>query len=154
MRESEERLKSYLQGNGIAAEHHHYETSCHSVADAAASAGAACEDIIKSICLMDEAGGLIVAVVKGEDRVSRGRVGRALGIPRPRIATAEEVLEKTGYPAGGTPPLGFAARFVVDPRVMEMETVWAGGGSEQALIRIAPREMLKANAGHVVRVRQ
>jgi prolyl-tRNA editing enzyme YbaK/EbsC (Cys-tRNA(Pro) deacylase) len=154
MTEPEERLKRYLRDHGITAEHHRYTTSCHSVAEAAASAGVTPLDFIKSICLIDDHQGLIVAVVKGEDRVSRSRVGQVLGISRPRIASPEEVLQKSGYPAGGTPPFGFQARFLIDPRVLEMETVWGGGGSAQALIRIAPLAILAANGGQVARVRR
>ena len=154
MPDPETRLKRYIEENEIAAEHHRYATSCHSVAEAAATAGVTPQDFIKSICLLDGDGGLIVAVVKGEDRVSRSRVGRALGIERPRIAGPAEVLEKSGYPAGGTPPFGFEARFLIDPRVMEMETVWGGGGSDRALIRIAPAQIVAASGGTVVRVRQ
>ena len=68
---------------------------------------------VKSICLISQ-DNLIVAIVKGEDRVSIRRVAEALNIAKPRMATPHEILEKTGYPCGGTPPLGFEAVFLID----------------------------------------
>ncbi len=37
---------------------------------------------------------------------------------------------------------------------MEKETVYTGGGSENSLVKISPKEILKANKGMVVRVRK
>lgn len=34
------------------------------------------------------------------------------------LATPGEILEKTGYPCGGTPSFGYQAMFLVDPKVM------------------------------------
>ena len=152
-RACEDTLRDFIRERGIAAEHLRFEQSCHSVAEAASAARAREEDFVKSICLIDGENRLIVAVVKGEHRVSRGRVGKALGVQRPRLAEAAEILERTGYPCGGTPPFGFEGLFLIDPKVVEMETVYAGGGSDRSLVRIAPGEMLRANQGLVVRIR-
>ncbi|HHY92707.1 MAG TPA: hypothetical protein GX511_05145, partial [Firmicutes bacterium] len=83
----EQRLRTFLQEHKAAAEHLVFDRSCHSVAEAAAAAGAAPEDLVKNVCLIDEDGNLIVAIVKGEDRVSTKRVGQALGSEPPRPAT-------------------------------------------------------------------
>ena len=64
------------------------------------------------------------------------------------------MLEKTDYPAGGTPPFGFAAAFVMDERVFEKPMIYAGGGSEQSLIRIAPDELRRINGAQVSMIRQ
>ena len=150
----EEKLRRFLATHHIRAEHLSFQQPCRSVAEAAQAASAAPDEFVKSICVIDERGGLIVAIVKGEDRVSPSRVGQALGVAPPRLATPEEMLERTGYPCGGTPPFGFEATFLIDPRVLEREVVYAGGGSESALIRIAPDELQRANGGTVTRVRK
>jgi Cys-tRNA(Pro)/Cys-tRNA(Cys) deacylase len=149
----ERKLLDWIGVRGVAAEHLVFERSCHSVAEAAFAAGASERDLVKNICLVDERDRLIVAIVKGEHRVSRGRVAKALCVQRPRLAEAHEILERTGYPCGGTPSFGFEALFVIDPKVMEMETVFSGGGSDRSLVRIAPEELVRANKGLVVRVR-
>jgi len=150
----EGKFRRFLAEHRVQAEVLSFQQSCHSVAEAAQAANAAPDDFIKSICMVDQQGNLVVAIVKGEDRVSLSQVAQALNIPTPRLATAEEMLERTGYPCGGTPPFGFAATFLIDPKVLEKETVYAGGGSENVLLRISPQEIRRVNGGRVVRVRK
>ena len=154
MNQYDKKLYDYITEKGIQAEHMVFEKSCHSVHEAADAVGAAPEDLVKNICLVDDSGGLIVAIVKGEDRVSTKKVGKALGIAPPRPATVEEILEKTGYPCGGVPSFSYNARYLVDKRVMEKEYVYTGGGSEYSLIRISPAELVIANGAQVVNIRK
>ena len=154
MKQYEEKLQKYIEDNSIPCEYLQFEQSCHSVLEAAAAAGVEPDDCVKNICLIDSEDNLIVAIVKGDDRVSTSRVGKALKISRPRIANPEEILQKTGYPCGGTPSFGFQALFLIDPVVMEREVVLSGGGSEYSLVKIAPVEMQKANNGKVVKIRK
>lgn len=150
----EEKLREYLRARGIQAEQLNFNESCHSVEEAAKAVNASAVDFVKSICLVDSEGGLIVAVVKGEDKVHTGLVAAAVNVRKPRMATPEEILERTGYPCGGTPPLGFHATFLVDTKVVEREMVYAGGGSENSLLRISTKGLLEANKGRVVKVRR
>ena len=150
----EHKLKQFITGGGIEAKHLSFEQSCHSVAEAAAAVGTSPENFVKNICMTDARGQVIVAIVKGEDRASTSRVAKALQTERVRTMTPDEMLVKTGYPCGGTPSFGFAATFLIDPRVMQKDEVYTGGGSETALIRVSPRVLLRANGGRVVRIRR
>ncbi|MEK7632901.1 MAG: YbaK/EbsC family protein, partial [Patescibacteria group bacterium] len=145
MIESEEKLKSFLKKEASSAEHLHFAQSCHSVKEAAIAANVPEEDFVKNICMINFDGTLIVAIVKGEDRASTSRVAEALKIERPRLANPEEILSLTGYPCGGTPSFGFPGTFFIDPRVMEKEFVYTGGGSEQSLVKVTPQELLRLN---------
>lgn len=150
----EEKLKQFIATHHVQAEHLSFAHSCHSVAEAAETAGAEPENFVKNICLTDAQGSVIVAIVKGEDRASTTRVAKALGVKQVRTMVPEEVTAKTGYPCGGTPSFGFAAQFLVDPRVMEKELVYTGGGSETSLVRLSPQILLRANEGKIVRIRR
>ena len=150
----EEKLKEFLQANNIQGQHLSFNQSCHSVEEASQAANASPQDFVKNICMFDNGGNLIVAIVKGEDRASTSRVEKALNIERPRTATPDEILEKTGYPCGGTPSFGYQAKFLIDPRVMEMDMVYTGGGSENSLVKISAKELQKSNQGEIVRVRK
>jgi prolyl-tRNA editing enzyme YbaK/EbsC (Cys-tRNA(Pro) deacylase) len=150
----EEKLKGFIEKHGIVAEHLSFDKSCHSVAEAARTVGVEPEDFVKSICMVDGDGSVIVAIVKGEDRVSTSRVGKTLNTEMPRVASPDEVLELTGFPVGGMPGFGFDARFLVDPRVLEKDYIYLGGGSELSLVRMSPSELVRANGGEVVRVRK
>lgn len=154
MSEFEEKLKGFIRDKDIKCVHLHFEKSCHTVEEAAKAAKASREDFIKNICLIDVQGNLILAIIKGENRASTSRVAKSLNIERPRTATPEEILEKTGYPIGGVPSFGYQAIFLIDPKVMENEVVYTSGGSEFSLIRISPKELQKANKGQILRVRK
>ena len=154
MLEYEEKLKDYMNQNKVDADHIHFDKICHSVKEAADAAGATPDDLVKNICMVDDKGNLIVAIVKGEDRVSTSRVGKALKIDRPRIATEDEILEKSGFPCGGVPSFGYEATFIVDPKVMEKDYIYTGGGSEYSLVRIRSEILTKVNKGLTMRVRK
>ncbi len=154
MNEYEEKLNAFMQANGIEGVFLSFQESCHTAAEAASAAGVTPQDIVKSICMLDANDDLIVAIVRGDDRASTSRVAKGLGTERPRTAEPDAILDKTGYPCGGTPAFGYLARFLVDPRVVERKEVYAGGGSDKSLVRISPRELQKANQAEVVRVRK
>ena len=154
MNEYEKKLKMHIDENNVDCEHLVFEKSCHSVEEAAETAGASPEDFVKNICMSDSQGNIIVAIVKGEDRAGSKRVAKALGIERPKTALPENILQKTGYPVGGVPSFGYEAVFVVDERVMEKDFVYTGGGSPNSLVKINTAELLSANGGIVARVRK
>src|SRR5215469_14233787 len=150
----EHRLRAYLEEQHIQAEHLSLDQPCHSVAEAARAVNASPEELVKNICLIDSDGRLITAIVKGEDRVSVSRIAKTVQREGLRLATPEEILEKTGYPCGGTPSYGYQAMFLIDPKVMERELVFTGGGSETSLVKIKTEELVRANQGTILRIRQ
>ena len=154
MKESEKKLKQYIEQTENDGEHLSFDQSCHSVNEAAEAVGCSPDDLVKNICMIDSDQNLIVAIVKGEDRASTSRVAKALKIDRPRIANPEEILDHTAFPCGGTPSFGFSAIFLVDPKVLDKKLVYTGGGSDTSLVRVSSATLLKLNQGKVARVRK
>ena len=154
MSQFDDKLRDYISENGIDAKVISFEQSTHSVAEAAKAVGAEPEDFVKSICMVTMGGKLVVAIVKGEHRASTGRVAKVLGIPKPKIAKPDEILALTGYPVGGTPAFGYKATFLMDPKVLEKEKIYSGGGSGNALTYISTEEMKRVNGATVARVRK
>lgn len=150
----EERLRAWIDNHAIQAELVRFETSCHSVDDAVAATGVPVDAIVKNICMIGADGCLIVAILPGAARASTSRVGKALGQAPPRIATPEEAFGHSGYPVGGTPSFGYDATFLVDPRVLEQPMVYTGGGSDRALVRVTPDDLVRANGARIARVRK
>lgn len=149
------RLRRKIAENGWKVEHLSFEESTHSVAEAARVVQADPQDFVKNICLITPDDRLVVAIVKGEDRVSVENAAFALGLEgKPRLASAEEILARTGYPMGGTPSFGFEALFLMDERVFEKELVYTGGGSPSSLVRADPRVLLQANRGLIASLRK
>ena len=154
MKQYEEKLKKYISERNILAEQLIFSKTCHSVQEAADAVDATPEDLVKNICMIDCNNNLIVAIVKGEDRVSTSRVGKVLNIETPRTANESEILEKSGFPCGGVPSFGYEATFIIDPRVMEKENIYTGGGSPYSLVRITSKELQRANNGLLLRIRK
>ncbi len=154
MNQYEEKLQKFIKDNNIQCEYLRFNQSCHSVSEAARAANVNPDDCVKNICLIDSEDNLIVAIVKGNDRVSTAKVGKALQIDRPRIATPDEILQKTGYPCGGTPSFGYQAQFLIDLAVMEKDSILTGGGSEYSLIKISPQELQRNNKGKILKIRK
>ncbi len=149
----EEKLALYIRDNNISATQMTFETSCHSVAEAAAAVGATAADFIKTICMSTKSGLMVAVIVKGEDRADRQGVQKLLDIGRLSIASPAEMIERTGFPAGGTPPFGFDAQFLIDERVFEIPEVFGGGGSEHSLIRATPAALQRASHARIATVR-
>ena len=151
----EAKLKNYINKNNILCEQLIFSNSCHSVEEAMAATGAKRNEFVKNICIFDSTNRLIVGIIKGEDKIDLKKVASALSIEGKLVfATPAQILEKTGYPCGGTPSFGYPAIFIIDEKVLEKEVVYSGGGSENSLIKINPKELLKANSGKIAKIRK
>ena len=153
MDQYEEKLKIYLKENNVNAEQFTFQESCHSVQEAARAVKGTPQDFVKNIVLLDSTEKLIIAILKGEDRADFKKIEQFLN-KKIRIAGNEEVLEKTSYPPGGVPSVGYEATFLIDQRVMEREFVYSGGGSDHALVKITPTAIQHLNKGTIVNIRK
>ncbi|MGV8085195.1 MAG: aminoacyl-tRNA deacylase [Candidatus Bilamarchaeum sp.] len=144
MKEYEQKLLFFIKSNNINAQLLVFQTSCHSVEEAAASANVSIDQFVKNICTIDENGNLVVSIIAGSAKLDLKKVSALVG-SKVRFAKADEILEKTGYPAGGTPSFGYYAKFFIDKSVMEREIVYSGGGSQNALTKVSPKEILSTN---------
>ncbi|MBI2549586.1 YbaK/EbsC family protein [Candidatus Woesearchaeota archaeon] len=152
MNEYEKKLKKFLQENNVKGEHLHFENSVHTVEDACREVNAQPDDFVKTICMIANDGKVIGALVLGSHRASTERVASVLKIERPHVATPEQALKKTGYLVGGTPPFGYEATFLIDPKVMEKDIVYVGGGTPNALVKISPEEVQRIDHGIIARI--
>jgi len=125
------------------------------VADAARELGVDTDQIIKSLVFRCEAEPLLV-ITNGLARVDRKKIAGLLGVGRKKVkfATAEEVLDITGYIVGSMPPFGHRTRLrtLVDPAVMHLDTVYGGGGDIDAMMRLATSELLRITEAELAAV--
>ncbi len=119
---------------------------------AAAAIGVTEDEIIKSLLFRDAHGELVLAIASGTARIDRGLLASATGLDRPRLADAATVLAATGFPAGGVAPVGHATplRVVIDRRAAVLDVVYGGGGTEDVLLRISPRDIIRLTNARVV----
>jgi prolyl-tRNA editing enzyme YbaK/EbsC (Cys-tRNA(Pro) deacylase) len=111
---------------------------------AAAAMKVAPEQIFKSILFQTKDGQCVMVIACGNGRVDLGRVKAITGLDGLKLAKPDVVFEKTGYPAGGTPPVGHREKFpvIVDTRVAAQEWGYAGGGRPECLVKIKSADII------------
>jgi Cys-tRNA(Pro) deacylase len=144
--ESEIRLRDQLEHHGIQATLIEPGIPTPTVLDAARALGVQPADIIKSVAFESKDGTMILVVAPGDKRIDTGKVAQLFGLEKLKMASAARVLEVTGYPAGGVPPVGHptSLRVVMDATLLEREALIGGGGSERLLLRITSAEVVRA----------
>ncbi|MCF8080255.1 MAG: YbaK/EbsC family protein [Desulfobacterales bacterium] len=148
-------LQQFLDENRIAAKIISLPVHTATVAAAADALGVAEDQIIKSLVFrIDEAPLLVIN--NGLTRVDRKKVAAIMGVGRKRVkfASPEQALAITGYGVGAMPPFGHRTRLrtVVDAAVMELDEIYGGGGSIDAMMRLTPDELMRITAAQVVEI--
>jgi len=100
------------------------------------------EKIVKSIVMIDSGGNPLLAIVKAQSMVSHRKIKNLLAVKDVRLATPEEVLSHSGYPAGGVPPFNGISRVLLDPEILKNETCIAGGGDVDKLIEVKTKDIV------------
>jgi Cys-tRNA(Pro) deacylase len=123
------------------------------VGDAARELNVDADLIIKSLVFM--AGGEPVLVINnGLARVDHRKLAACLGMNRKgvKFANARQALETTGYVVGSMPPFGHrqTLRTIVDAATARLDTVYGGGGSIDAMMRLSSSELLRVTHAQVV----
>lgn len=146
-----EKVRRYIREKEIVCEFLCFKQTCHTVEDSAKAANTSAENIVKNVCMISREDKTVVAVIKGDAKVDMKKVSMLLG-SAVRLAKGDEVLERTGYLAGGVPSFGFDAIFLIDQKVMKREIIYTGAGAENCLLKISPSELHKANKGILAQI--
>jgi prolyl-tRNA editing enzyme YbaK/EbsC (Cys-tRNA(Pro) deacylase) len=116
--------------------------STHTAEEAAVAAGCALGQIIKTLVVY-VAGTPKLALVAGDRRLDDRLLSARFGVGRKQVklASAEQVLELTGYPVGGVCPLGLPAPLpvLVDENLRRFEVGGRRADRRNAIQRIGPR---------------
>lgn len=114
-----------------------------SVPAAAREVGVGEEEIIKSLVVAGPSESVAVAVLGGDRVLELDRVATAQGWPSAELADRPLAREATGFPPGGTPPIGHARPIPVllDEALLDLPRGFAGGGRPELLLVVRPREL-------------
>jgi len=148
----EEKLKKYIKENSIRAEHLRFKESLHSVQDTLRVTGFDLNHITKTMIFKGPEGKVVAAMVPAKFRVSVSRLEEASGVEKLELTNPDEAYRITGYPVGGMPCFGYNAILVIDPKVLEKEYVYTGGGSELSLVKISTEEIKRITKTIVQRI--
>ncbi len=146
-------LVQFIQSHHIEAELLHFEVETPTVAVAAEVAGVEPEQIVKSVLFMAD-GEPVLVLATGTARIAWKMLADYLGISRKKLkmANATQVLAWTGYVVGSVSPIGQRQklRTVVEATIPTLDTVLAGGGELNALLKLETAELLRVVQGEIV----
>ncbi len=147
-------LAAFIRQQGIEAAFVAPGIPMPTVETAAAAIGVPPHQIFKSLLFQSLAGRCVLVVACGNARVDPRRVGEVTGMHGLRLAKPDVVLERTGYPAGGTPPIGHREKFpvVVDSHVAEQEWGFGGGGQPEWLVKVRSADIVRLTGALVADV--
>ncbi|WP_233612306.1 aminoacyl-tRNA deacylase [Corallococcus sp. AB045] len=138
-------LERYLRDSQVAATLINPGSDMPTVPLAAAALGVAPAQIVKTIVFegKKDASRACLAIAPGDIRIATAKVAAALQLTQLKLASAQTVLRLTGYAVGGVPPVGHATPLpvVIDSRVLPYDVVFGGGGDDQHMLRISPRDI-------------
>ena len=112
------------------------------------------EAIAKTVVFINDGGMPVLAIVRGAVRIRQGEFTRILGMKKLRLATPEEVLTFTGFPAGGVSPIANLCRknVFMDEELLKLSVVYAGGGSEKYILRAKPQDILVKSGATLMQI--
>lgn len=137
-----EQVKEHFRQWGREQDVREFETSSATVQEAADTIGVIPARIAKTISFRGE-GELAVLIVAAGDAKIDNKKFRAAFTFKPRMLTAEEVLEQTGHAIGGVCPFGLANPLDVymDESLKRFDTVFPACGSSNSAIELTLPEL-------------
>jgi prolyl-tRNA editing enzyme YbaK/EbsC (Cys-tRNA(Pro) deacylase) len=111
--------------------------------------------IVKSLIFQgSQSGKPVLVLTSGSNRVDEALISQYTGEPIQR-ADADFVRAVTGYAIGGVPPAGHAQAMetYLDEDLLQYETIWAAGGTPNAVFELTPGALQEMTQGRVARVR-
>lgn len=135
-------LEEFIEANNINGLLQVFKKDVYSAVDASKLTKSPLEDIIKSILFIDPDGNGLLAIVRGDKKVSLEKLKKESGLKEFHLASSFEALDISGFPLGGMPPFGiYGIKTILDAKVLERETIWCGGGELNKLLQLSIKEL-------------
>ncbi|KPN61892.1 Cys-tRNA(Pro) deacylase, prolyl-tRNA editing enzyme YbaK/EbsC [Aliiroseovarius crassostreae] len=147
MSKSLKRVRAALETHGIAVEIMEMAESTRTAKEAAAAAGCALDQIVKSIMFRGEnSGNLILFLTAGGNQVCADKATALAGEPLGK-ADARLIRDQSGFAIGGVSPVGHLTpiRAFCDPRLNEFDLVWAAAGTPRHIFAAPPEDVIRAS---------
>ncbi|MFC1903689.1 aminoacyl-tRNA deacylase [Chloroflexota bacterium] len=146
-------LAGFLTGKKVYFEFLEKRSTRHA-SEASQTSGIPLSEIIKTLVFVDHNEKPLIAIVRGDQDVSRHKLGNCSGSKSVRLAPDEVAKAVTGYPTGGIPPVGHRKKVPVflDEAVMGQEYVWCGGGARSKLVRLRTEDIFELSGAAVGRI--
>ena len=147
-----EKLTSFLTSRNVP--HHMIEFAEPVKTVEQASRQVDANKIVKSIVMIDSNGNPLLALAPARNMVSHKKLKKLLDVNDVRLASYDEVLQTSGYPAGGVPPFNEIKRVIADPKILSHETIIVGGGDVDKLLEVRTKDVIEISNAQVVDITQ
>jgi prolyl-tRNA editing enzyme YbaK/EbsC (Cys-tRNA(Pro) deacylase) len=151
MSKSLNRVRRHMEELGLDVHIIQMADTTRTAEDAAAAAGCAVDQIVKSIVFRGETSGqALLFLTAGGNRVDAAKASGVAGEPLGK-ADAALVRDQTGFAIGGVSPFGHLnpVRIFMDPRLLDFATVWAAAGTPHHVFEIVPGTLADATGAVV-----
>jgi Cys-tRNA(Pro) deacylase len=124
---------------------HVHDHPVTSLEQAASERGLRPGQIVRSLVFRSQDGSYLLVLAPGPQQISWPKLRRHLGVSRLTTASAQEVLQVTGYPPGAVSPLGLATpvRILADQSVSREGMVSIGAGMRDAGVVLRREDLLR-----------
>ena len=146
-----ERVAEHVRRHGAEVRIEEFVEGTPTAADAARAVGAKLGQIVKSLVFVCD-GRYVVVLVPGDRRADESKIAAAAGASQARVASAKEVLDATGYEAGGVAPfpLPKVDRVFVDRALLAQPRVWIGAGTPRHMAALGPGDLVRLSRAHAM----
>lgn len=154
-RDGPARVAEAIRICGLEASFEHFAVATSSAIDAAAALRCELGQIVKTLILLAEKRPTVV-LVPGDRQVDMTALAKFLAIPRKRLkmVPTEQVLNLTGYPVGGIPPVGLPGKWdvIADKGLMRFSRVWAAAGAIDTLFCTNTEKLIEATQAQIASI--
>lgn len=149
-----ERFERFVQAKGLEVTIIDAGERTMTVTEAAQAVNASPDEILKTLLFHDGAEGFVIAIAAGLARIDAKLLAGHQQLAKLKLAKPDVVLNTLGYPAGGVPPIGLPADIpvVVDTTAAQLDTCYAGAGTDRHLARFQFADILRLTNATVAQI--
>ncbi len=141
--------ENFLKEKGIDFEIMYFASPVKTVSQASEASGFPEDEIVKTVILKGRRG--YAVIVPGKKKVDIEKLRKF--DPSARIASPDEVVEITGFPPGAVPPImDRDIVFFMDRSLTEKDYIVAGGGKENALVKLKVRDVISTIQPNIIEI--
>jgi Cys-tRNA(Pro) deacylase len=146
-----ERVSAVLRAAAVDARVEQFDEGTPTARDAAKAVACELSQIVKTLVFVCD-GAFVLALVPGDRRADEQAVAQAVGASTVRVAKPDEVVEATGFEAGGVAPFPQrqVSQTLIDSSFFAHGIVWIGAGTPQHMASLPPLELARLAGARTV----
>ncbi len=146
-----ERVSAVLRAAAVDARVEQFDEGTPTARDAAKAVACELSQIVKTLVFVCD-GAFVLALVPGDRRADGRAVAQAVGASSVRVAKADEVVQATGFEAGGVAPFPQlqVSQTLIDSSFFAHGIVWIGAGTPHHMASLPPLDLARLAGARTV----